>query len=93
MTLEFRVGFPKEDIRFAPDYIEQASAALTLQAGITKLLTSTIKVSGLTDNSVRAVLTIHYEEVYSTNTTISGVLERAEKFARDYCQKLGIGAI
>lgn len=92
MTLKFQVGFPKEDIRFAPDYIDKARHAGTFLAGIIKLLTSTINVSGLTDDGIHSTLTIHYEEVYSPDATISGVMERAEQFARDFCNKIGIGA-
>lgn len=92
MTLKFQIFFPVEDLRFPANYCETLKQKTSLLEGAIRLLVCDIVVSGITDGENSAKLTFSYEEVYAVDSTIDGVMKRAEQFARDFCTKIGIGA-
>ncbi|MGK4442475.1 hypothetical protein ACSMDF_03790 [Yersinia enterocolitica] len=93
LKLRFDVLSPVRDMRVAPDYEDRVEKSKDFSFGMIKTLYSKVYVSGFTDNeSDRSTLTIHYVEDYTDESTFSGVMTRAEEYARNYCQKLGLGA-
>lgn len=93
LKLRFDVLSPVRDMRVAPDYEDRVEKSKDFSFGIIKTLYSKVHVSGFTDDeNDRSTLTIHYVEDYTDKSTFSGVMTRAEEYARNYCQKLGLGA-
>lgn len=93
LKLRFDVLSPVRDMRVAPDYEDRIEKSKDFSFGMIKTLYSKVHVSGFTDDeSDRSTLTIHYVEDYTDESTFSGVMTRAEEYARNYCQKLGLGA-
>lgn len=93
LKLRFDVLSPVRDMRVAPDYEDRVEKSKDFSFGMIKTLYSKVHVSGFTDDeSDRSTLTIHYVEDYTDESTFSGVMTRAEEYARNYCQKLGLGA-
>ncbi|HHS7123746.1 TPA: hypothetical protein ACTM63_004313 [Yersinia enterocolitica] len=93
LKLRFDVLSPVRDMRVAPDYEDRVEKSKDFSFGMIKTLYSKVHVSGFTDDeSDRTILTIHYVEDYTDESTFSGVMTRAEEYARNYCQKLGLGA-
>ena len=93
LKLRFDVLSPVRDMRVAPDYEDRVEKSKDFSFGIIKTLYSKVHVSGFTDDeNDRSTLTIHYVEDYTDESTFSGVMARAEYYARNYCQKLGLGA-
>ncbi|EKN3726538.1 hypothetical protein OU746_004052 [Yersinia enterocolitica] len=93
LKLRFDVLSPVRDMRVAPDYEDRVEKSKDFSFGMIKTLYSKVHVSGFTDDeNDRSTLTIHYVEDYTDKSTFSGVMTRAEEYARNYCQKLGLGA-
>ncbi|OWF73685.1 hypothetical protein B4902_06730 [Yersinia frederiksenii] len=93
LKLRFDVLSPVRDMRVAPDYEERIEKSKDFSFGMIKTLYSKVHVSGFTDDETdRSTLTIHYVEDYTDESTFSGVMTRAEEYARNYCQMLGLGA-
>ncbi|WP_145587378.1 hypothetical protein [Yersinia rochesterensis] len=93
LKLRFDVLSPVRDIRVAPDYEDRVEKSKDFSFGMIKTLYSKVHVSGFTDDeSDCSTLTIHYVEDYTDESTFSGVMTRAEEYARNYCHKLGLGA-
>ena len=93
LKLRFDVLSPVRDMRVAPDYEDRVEKSKDFSFGMIKTLYSKVHVSGFTDDeNDRSTLTIHYVEDYTDKSTFSGVMTRAEDYARNYCQKLGLGA-
>lgn len=93
LKLRFDVLSPVRDMRVAPDYEDRVEKSKDFSFGMIKTLYSKVHVSGFTDDeNDRSTLTIHYIEDYTDKSTFSGVMTRAEEYARNYCQKLGLGA-
>ncbi|HIC7323486.1 TPA: hypothetical protein ACW5VC_000580 [Yersinia enterocolitica] len=93
LKLRFDVLSPVRDMRVAPDYEDRVEKSKDFSFGMIKTLYSKVHVSGFTDDeNDRSTLTIHYVEDYTDKSTFSSVMTRAEEYARNYCQKLGLGA-
>ncbi len=93
MKLTFDVRFPKQGVRFVPDYEEKIKSSLSYDVGAISTLTSDVIVTGFTENDTdNNELRISYTEDYSSTNTFGDFIKRAEKYARDYCNKIGIGA-
>lgn len=90
--MKIQVGFPVIGNRIAPDYAKIISEG-NFSATMIKTVDCKIIVNELTcDEKDRSSLNIEFTEDYDEESTFAGVMKRAESFAIDYCNKLGIGA-
>lgn len=92
MTLKFNVEFPVLDTRFVNAHAETVESSARFFAGVKNFLVSRVHVRELAGKGDKSKLTIRYEEEYSTGATFHDVMKRAEEYARDYCEGIGLGA-
>ncbi len=93
MELKFKVKTPEKSFRSLDGKTSFEQSSLIILDECMESLESQIVVTGIPDaGKGMSKLIVPYYEKYEPETTFSDFYLRAEKFARDYCAAIGIGA-